>query len=84
MHALHYGCTYKDFFCEFTKEQNLMSVQNTSQSLLEDKTNVNKIEFIMKTLRKKEKLLIMSNFSFSHSAFYPPLSSNLKFQFGRV
>ena len=25
----------------------------------------------LKTLRKKEKLLIMSNFSFSHSVFYP-------------
>ena len=25
----------------------------------------------LKTLREKEKLLIMSNFSFSHSVFYP-------------
>ena len=26
---------------------------------------------ILKTLREKEKLLVMSNFSFSHSVFYP-------------
>ena len=51
---------------------------------------------LLKTLREKEKLLFTSNFSFSHSVFYPfqksflPFSSNLKlpvcklFQFGRV
>ena len=34
----------------------------------------------LKTLWVKEKLLVMSNFSFSHSVFYPflPFSSNLK------
>ena len=26
---------------------------------------------LLKTLREKEKLLVMSNFSFSHSVFYP-------------
>ena len=30
------------------------------------------------TVRKKEKLLITSNFSFSHSVFYLPFSSNSK------
>ena len=49
----------------------------------------------LKTLRKKEKLLVTSNFSFSHNVFYPfkELSSTLimseivvckLFQFGRV
>ena len=38
---------------------------------------------LLKTLWEKEKLLVMSNFSFSHSVFYPfgnfvPFSSNLK------
>ena len=50
---------------------------------------------LLKTLREKEKLLVTSNFSFSHSVFYPfeKLSSILikfdvvvfkLFQFGRV
>ena len=50
---------------------------------------------LLKTLRKKEKLLVMSNFSFSHSVFYPfeKLSAIFiqfeivvckLFQFGRV
>ena len=35
---------------------------------------------LLKTLLEKEELLVMSNFSFSHSVFYHfvPLSSNLK------
>ena len=52
-------------------------------------------ESLLKTLWEKEKLLVMSNFSFSHSVFYPfgglcAISSNLKlsstnsFEFGIV
>ena len=41
---------------------------------------------LLKTLWEKEKLLVTSNFSFSHSVFYslgkfPPFSSNLKLSF---
>ena len=56
---------------------------------------VSAVQVFLKTPKEKEKLLIMSNFSFSHSVFYPigELAANLiefnfvvckLFQFGSV
>ena len=50
---------------------------------------VSAVNVFCKTLWEKEKLLVMSNFSFSHSFFYPAMLSKFQivvcklFQFGR-
>ena len=54
-------CIYKIYFCLSPSD---LTVLQTSPCF-QVPTN------LLKTLREKEKLLVTSNFSFSHSVFYP-------------
>ena len=53
------------------KETNFTDLLNTEPFPKQALVSMGLLYSLLKTQREKEKLLIMSNFSFSHSVFYP-------------